>query len=321
MSDNKKYYWLKLQENFFEDDTMKWIEEQENGKDYIIFYLKLALKSLEEDGKLIRYVGQKVIPYDVKALAKLTNTSVDTVAVALKTFFEIGLVEKLESGELYLNQINELVGSETDSARRMRKMRSIEKAKEISLTSQSDNNVQKSDTEIEKEKEKELEKELDTTTENEQKPKTALVASDSDRKEIQLFYQNNIEIMPSAYIMDELNKWIDELNKDLVLLALKKTAEEGAKYKYAKGIMLDWHQKGYQTLDQVEKAEVAFRQSIRNKSNYNKPIRQETEPKWAKEDYEKETDSPLTAEEQKELDNKLAKIQKRREKRKKQSEG
>lgn len=159
MSENKRYFWLKLDENFFEDDTIAWIEEQENGKDYTIFYLKLALKSLKDDGYLIRYVGQKLIPYDVKALAKLTNTPVDTVSIAMKLFIEIGLVSQLETGEIYLNQLNEMIGSETAVAKRVRKSRA---KKELS------NKVEghllhcnTDETKCNTEKEKEIEKELD----------------------------------------------------------------------------------------------------------------------------------------------------------------
>ena len=159
MSENKRYFWLKLDENFFEDDTIAWIEEQENGKDYAIFYLKLALKSLKDDGYLIRYVGQKLIPYDVKALAKLTNTPVDTVSIAMRLFIEIGLVSQLETGEIYLNQLNEMIGSETAVAKRVRKSRA---KKELS------NKVEghllhcnNDETKCNTEKEKELEKELD----------------------------------------------------------------------------------------------------------------------------------------------------------------
>lgn len=162
MSENKRYYWLKLDESFFEDDTILWLEEQKNGKDYVIFYLKLMLKSLQDDGSLIRYVGEKLIPYDVPALAKLTNTNEDTVAVAMQAFVDIGLVERFETGEIYMTQINEMIGSETDSARRMRKKRLIDGKKQELLTSpsQSDNDVQISDTEIELDIEKELDKDI-----------------------------------------------------------------------------------------------------------------------------------------------------------------
>ena len=56
MSDNKRFYWLKLKEDFFDDETIRYIEEQENGIKYSNFYLKLCLKSLRTDGKLIRLV-------------------------------------------------------------------------------------------------------------------------------------------------------------------------------------------------------------------------------------------------------------------------
>ena len=44
MAKGHKYYWLKLKEDFFEDDVINWIEVQPNGKDYCLFYLKLCLK-------------------------------------------------------------------------------------------------------------------------------------------------------------------------------------------------------------------------------------------------------------------------------------
>ena len=158
MSSGKVYYWLKLNKGFFEDDTITWIEEQENGKDYIIFYLKLALKSLQDEGYLIRYVGERLMPYDVKALAKLTNTSPDTVAVAMKLFIEIGLISRLDSGEIYLNQIDEMIGSETESAKRVRKHRAKkEMLQSNNIPLQCNNDVIKSNTEIELDTEIELE--------------------------------------------------------------------------------------------------------------------------------------------------------------------
>ncbi len=171
MSDNKRYFWLKLDESFFDDDTIAWIEEQENGKDYVIFYLKLALKSLKDDGYLIRYVGQKLIPYDVKALSKLTNTPVDTVTIAMRLFIEIGLVSQLDTGEIYLNQLNEMIGSETAVAKRVRKSRA---KKELSdsvdgLLLHCNDGETKSNTEKEIEKELDLDKELETESKEKKK--------------------------------------------------------------------------------------------------------------------------------------------------------
>lgn len=126
MGDEKRYYWLKLAEDFYEDDTIQWIEEQENGVAYVNFYLKLLLKSLKDDGYLIRFVGTRLIPYDVKSLARLTNTDPDTVRVAMELFKQVGLVELMDSGEIYMSQIDEMIGSETQAAKRMRKLRAKE---------------------------------------------------------------------------------------------------------------------------------------------------------------------------------------------------
>lgn len=126
MAENKRYYWLKLQEGFFEDETIRYIEEQENGIEYVNFYLKLCLKSLKNDGKLMRLVGETLIPYDVKSLSKLTGVDADTVRVAMALFEKIGLVKIFEGGEIYLAQIDELIGKETAKAKIMRAKRARE---------------------------------------------------------------------------------------------------------------------------------------------------------------------------------------------------
>ena len=66
----KKYYWLKFKEDFFDEDTIQWLVEQNNGKEYCLFYLKLCLKSLKTNGILIRSVGEILVPYDVKKLGE-----------------------------------------------------------------------------------------------------------------------------------------------------------------------------------------------------------------------------------------------------------
>lgn len=123
----KRYYWLKLKEDFFDDDTMQYIEEQENGIHYSNFYMKLCLKSLKSEGKLIRLIGDTLIPYDVKSLSKLTGVDIDTVRVAMALFERIGLVKILDTGELYLTQMQEMIGSETDKAQIMRRKRAEQK--------------------------------------------------------------------------------------------------------------------------------------------------------------------------------------------------
>ena len=157
MSENKRYYWLKLQETFFEDDTIDFIESQENGEKYVLFYLKLCLKALKYEGKLIRYVGELLMPYDEIGLSKLTKTDVDTVRSALILFSNIGLIKRLESGEIYLTQLNELIGSETSAAQRKRIQR-IKQKNQLecdNVTEVSQNGH--TDIEIDKEQDKDIE--------------------------------------------------------------------------------------------------------------------------------------------------------------------
>lgn len=146
----KRFYWLKLKENFFEEDTISWLEEQENGKEYCLFYLKLCLKSLKTDGILIRNVGELLIPYDIKKLADMTNTDIDTARVSMEIFKKVGLIQILENGEIYLTQLENMVGSETTKAEPMRRLRA--KRKEIG------NNVTQS---LPRERVRDKEKEID----------------------------------------------------------------------------------------------------------------------------------------------------------------
>ena len=164
----KKYYWLKLKEDFFEDDTIEWIEEQPGGERYCLFYLKLCLKSLKTDGVLIRNVGDMLIPYDAKKLAEITKTDVDTVRVAMELFSKIGIVQILENGEIYMAQLKNMVGSETSKAQLMRNKRAKDKQKALEEPKKDGgNNVTEALPNCYTEKEKEKEKEKDIEIEKE----------------------------------------------------------------------------------------------------------------------------------------------------------
>ena len=149
MSKAKRYYWLKLKEDFFEDDTIAWIEEQERGKDYVLFYLKLCLKSIKNDGRLIRTVGDMLIPYSIKKLAEITRTDLDTAMVAIQLFQKAGLVELVEGDEIYLPKLEDMVGSETQNAsiqrnRRYQKALSESKSDNVNtMSSECYDNVEK----------------------------------------------------------------------------------------------------------------------------------------------------------------------------------
>ena len=182
---NGRYYWLKLRENFFDEDTIAWLEEQENGKDYVLFYLKLCLKSLNTDGCLIRRVGDMLIPYEVRKLAEMTNTDFDTAVVALELLKKIGLVEVLESGEIYMTKLFEMVGSEAANGNAQRQRRFRERKKKEALQAPVTDGVTKSNTEI-RDKSIEIEIEIDKEIDiDKDKEKAAATKSDDIDKEFE----------------------------------------------------------------------------------------------------------------------------------------
>lgn len=138
---NKRYYWLKLKNDFFEGDEINWLEEQENGAVYILFYLKLCLWSLRSDDVLMRRVGKMEIPYDTKKLADITGTPLPAAETAMALLTSAGLVEVQENGALFMPQMEDMTGSETERAAIMRKYRTPKTEKE--------NHSEDSDREIE----------------------------------------------------------------------------------------------------------------------------------------------------------------------------
>ena len=151
----KKYYWLRLKNDFFDRKDIKIIENMENGKDYIIFLLKLKLRSLEGEGYLR---VSETIPYNEKMLATITNTDIDIVRTAMKVFIEFGLIEILENRTIYMACIEQLIGKETGAAERMRLLRARKVAEkqlkapmENNVTSQLQNSYTKKEIELKKE--------------------------------------------------------------------------------------------------------------------------------------------------------------------------
>lgn len=139
----RKYYWLKLKEDFFKRHDIRIIESMDNGKEYVLFYLKLLLESISHEGKL-RF--SDAIPYNEKMLSTITDTNVDIVRSALKVLKELSLIEILDDQTLFMSEINNMVGSENSSAERVRKFRERSKTSQCdALVTKCDDNLSQSD--------------------------------------------------------------------------------------------------------------------------------------------------------------------------------
>ena len=163
MSDNKKYYYLKLKENFFESDELIMLESMQDGCMYSNILLKLYLKSLKNNGKLM---FNERIPYNSTILANLRRHSVAVVEKAIQIFKDLGLIEILDNGAIYMLDIQNFIGNSSTEADRKRKYRTAIVEEKKTLLGQMSGQMSgkcpdKNPPEIEIEKEIEIEIEKD----------------------------------------------------------------------------------------------------------------------------------------------------------------
>jgi predicted phage replisome organizer len=128
VGESKRYYWLKLDRNFFKRHDIRIIEALDNGKgkEYVLFYLKMLVESIDHDGAL-RF--SQSIPYDEQMLSVVTNTDLEIVGHAIDIFKRYGLMEIDDDGTIFMTGLSNMVGSEADSTARVRKYReNIKKA-------------------------------------------------------------------------------------------------------------------------------------------------------------------------------------------------
>ena len=169
MSNTKKYYWIRLKTDFFDQDTIDFLMGQENGAKYVVIYQMLMLKTAQQNGLLATKTNEIMIPYDVKKIVRDTKYfDFDTVTIALELFKKLGLVYEEENNILKLTEVEKLVGSEGKSAQWMRDKRARDNAhKQITTssqtTSQSDREI---DIDIEKDIDIDINKDIDKDIEN-----------------------------------------------------------------------------------------------------------------------------------------------------------
>lgn len=120
MADNKKYYYLKLKDNFFDSEEMIILQNMADGYIYSDILLKLYLRSLKNEGKLM---FKNLIPYTPTALAQVVRHPVKVVEKALDIFQQLELVEILDNGAIYMLDIQNFIGSSSTEADRKRDYR------------------------------------------------------------------------------------------------------------------------------------------------------------------------------------------------------
>ena len=120
----RKYYWIKLKKDFMNSDAVDFLMSQKNGAEYVVLYQMLCLMTVKTNGKLERQLNEVIIPYDAEKIQRDTKYfNIDTVRNALQLYIHLGLIYKDDNGCLSIADYENLVGSESGSAERVRRFR------------------------------------------------------------------------------------------------------------------------------------------------------------------------------------------------------
>ena len=231
MSDNKKYYYLKLKEDFFDSAEIKVLEAMPNGYKYSNLLIKLYLKSLKFEGALRL---NEFIPYNLEMISAIVGMDIDTVKVAFDIFRQLKLIEILDDGTIYMLEIQNFIGKSTTEADRKRKYRAkieAEKKKKL-LESGGGQMSDKNPPEIEIEKEIEIDIEQDN----------------KENKNILSLYEELGFGLINKILISDIEILIKDYTANWVVEALKEANEMGVRnLKYVKGILKNWKSKGFKS--------------------------------------------------------------------------
>lgn len=211
MSETKRYYWLKLKKDFFEQKMIKILKTFEKGDKMILAFLKIELHSLENDG-YIYY--ENMLPTFEQELSIAIDEDIEIVRETLEMLIKFRAIEKKDEKAYYIKALEDCIGSESESARRVRKKREMEKCNDEALHC---------NTEIEKEKDTEKEidsdKEKKTSSFSREKKGGSFVRKNN-------FYKNNSKPKKStSYDIDEFLRENEAKATELVYVSNKEDGE------------------------------------------------------------------------------------------------
>ena len=256
---NKRYYWIQLTQDFFKSKEMKLLRKIAGGDTHTIIYLKMMLISLEDGGR-IYYDG--LADNLAEEIALVIDENVEDIKITLIFLESKGLLTRKNDRDYFLEQVPEMVGSETASARRVRKFR------ENQLALQCNNDVTKRNGDIEKDIDTEIEKDVD-------KNPVELIVEE---------YQSRIAPLDGTQF-EILKEFItlDGMEAKVVLKAIGLAADNGKRnFSYIRAILTNWKNDGVLTIAAVNERERAYKESkISNRSGNQKS----NVPEWSQPNY------------------------------------
>ena len=262
---NKRYYWIQLTQDFFKSKEMKLLRKIAGGDTHTIIYLKMMLISLE-DGGCIYYDG--LADNLAEEIALMIDENVEDIKITLLFLESKGLLTRKSDRDYFLEQVPEMVGSETASARRVRKFRE----NQLALQCNNDETKRNGDIDIEKDIDTEIEKDVDENP-------VALIVEE---------YQSRIAQLDGTQF-EILKEFItlDGMEAKVVLKAIGLAADNGKRnFSYIRAILTNWKNDGVLTIAAVEERERAYKESkIKGQSGNQKS----NVPEWSQPDYVNKT--------------------------------
>ena len=238
--ENRRYYWLQLKEDFFKTKEMKLMRKLPGGEEITIIYLKIMLVSLADEGK-IYFEG---LADDLaEELALLIDEDPEAIRMALLFLSQKNLLTTSDNFQYKLEQVPEMIGSETASTRRSRKHREFQKA----LQCNTDATKRNGEIDIEIDKDIEIDNNTSISPSLAENLKTSGIRINEKQHQQLLEYVG-----------------LDGMSFELLNHAIEITSEiHRPSFKYLKAILENWRKEGFTSLEQVEEHEQK-RQSSKN---------------------------------------------------------
>ncbi len=257
---NKRYYWIQLAQDFFKSKEMKLLRKIAGGDTHTIIYLKMMLISLE-DGGHIYYDG--LADNLAEEIALVIDENVEDIKITLIFLESKGLLTKINDRDYFLEQVPEMVGSETASTRRSRKHRELRGLHCNTIATTCNGDI-------------DIEKDIDTKIEK-----------DVDKNPVELIveeYQSRIAPLDGTQF-EILKEFItlDGMEAKVVLKAIGLAADNGKRnFSYIRAILTNWKNDGVLTIAAVNERERAYKESkISNRSGNQKS----NVPEWSQPNY------------------------------------
>ena len=245
---NKRYFWIQLAQDFFKSKEMKLLRKIAGGDTHTIIYLKMMLISLE-DGGHIYYDG--LADNLAEEIALVIDENVEDIKITLIFLESKGLLTRNSDRDYFLEQVPEMVGSETASTRRSRKHRELQKLHCNTIATTCNGDI------------------------------------DKDKNSVELIveeYQSRIAPLDGTQF-EILKEFItlDGMEAKVVLKAIGLAADNGKRnFSYIRAILTNWKNDGVLTIAAVEERERAYKESKISKRPGNQ---KSNVPEWSQPNY------------------------------------